>query len=100
MLKRIGALALALAASAVILPAAAQAQECYRPHGVASYGYRRAPVVAFGFGYSAPAYRPPVVAYAAPAYYGSAGWVQPERWRGRDWHDRDHREWRRDGYRR
>jgi hypothetical protein len=89
MLKRIGALALALAAGAAFLPAAAQAQECYRPHGVAVYGYGRPPVAVYG----APFYRPPVVEYRAPAfgvYVGPAGWRGRD-WRGHEWRGRDRR---------
>lgn len=93
MLKRISAIALALVASAVLLPAAAQAQECYRPHGVA-YGYHRPAIV-----YRAPFYRPPVVVYSAPgpAYVG--GYWGPVGYRAPVWHRDWHREWRGRGYR-
>jgi hypothetical protein len=85
MLKRI-ALSLALVTGAAVLPVAAQAQECYRPHRVVDFGYRRAPFVV----YAAPFYRPPVVVYrepAVPVYPGPIGWRDRD-WRAREWrHD-------------
>ncbi len=92
MLKRIGTLALALMAGAALLPAAAQAQECYRRP---VYGYARRPVVV----YAAPAYGAPY----AQMYVGGDAWRAREwrdhEWRGREQCEHERREWRGGYYR-